>query len=325
MATGTRSYAVYGWESTFKTEATTKDKVFGVSDRISTLSFDNEVDELFALGKQVAVELQEKGFSGSWGVDSYLSNGDVFQTVMETVTTTNNNDGTYTHTLTLTNSKAKSMTIEVGSRGFSEDVVQKLLGCVTTSLSISASAKNLVSLRLSGVYADEVLGTTFGSAIVEQEKPFTFAHSDVLLNNTSIGYIDSVDITINTNAELLWALNDRIAVNWVTKNYSITGSFSMYLDKADFVKYGLGGNLTATRVQQAIEDLLSFDIVFNNKKAVPDIREIKIHIPAIKVRSLNFSGLEPEGLVKISVDWAAKETQTDSFKIDVTNDQATLK
>jgi hypothetical protein len=231
--TGAFAYAKYGWESTFKGGATTRDKVFGRGQRVSSITRNENPEKVYELGDRPAKLIVYKGFEGSASFDFFVSNPWIFRAVMGNVSTTGT--GPYTHTYTVAK-LPPSMEIEVGFQGSGGNVVRLLRGAVASTFSLTASVNEIVRGRMDVLYADEVITTTLGSAIVDVFEPFTFAHGtlEVPVGNV-IAEVQSFDMTIANNALLVWGLGDIKASSAVWQAFDPTGRISVTMKDASFL------------------------------------------------------------------------------------------
>ncbi|MCS7136737.1 MAG: phage tail tube protein [Candidatus Caldarchaeum sp.] len=233
--TGAFAYLRYGWESTFKTAATTRDKVFGRGQRISSLTRRENPELLYELGGRIAQASAFKQFEGAVSVEWILSNPWFLRGVMGQVTTTGS--GPYTHTFTKTN-LPQSMTLEVGATLSGSNVVRTLSGCVFSSVAISASVGELVRVRGEIMYASEAVGTTAASPLVDTFEPFVFTHATLEIpQGTVIAEVQSFDLTINNNALMVYGLGGREPVSAVWQAFDASGSLSVTMKNATFLNY----------------------------------------------------------------------------------------
>jgi hypothetical protein len=231
--TGAFAYARYGWESTFKAGAATRDKVFGRGQRVSSITRNENPEKVYELGARPAPLIVYKAFEGSASFDFFVSNPWLFKAVMGNVSTTGT--GPYTHTYTVAKLPV-TMEIEVGFQGSGGNVVRLLRGAVTNTFTLTAAVNEIVRGRLDVLYADEVVTTTLGSAIVDSFEPFTFAHGTLEIPaGTVVAEVQSFDITIANNAMLVWGLGDIKASSAVWQAFDPTGRISVTMKDSSFL------------------------------------------------------------------------------------------
>lgn len=309
MSVGVRSVLVYGWESTFKTEATTKDKVFGRGQELTTLTLNNNPELLYTLGSRFGESIVARQLTGSWGIRARLSNPWFLQGFFNSVSTVDNGNGSYTHTFSFSgNSNPKSLTIAVGVPAPDENIARILLGGVITDISISCSVNELVELSLSGIYADESLSTTLPSAVSETEDAFTFAQGTIELpSGTTIAEVQSISLTLRNNALMIYGLGSRKPNSFVDRNIEVTGDLSLRLRSSTYLKY-LYGNSSATSPQNSVDEIANMKLTFTNGKTGADKREIVVEITGVMLNSLSMP-IRPEDLVRISIPFTGRQVQ----------------
>ena len=301
--TGTRAYVVYGWEDTFGSEASTKDKTFGAGVSVGALRVSRNIEALRTLGKWFVESYVARQFTGTWSVNFRLANPWWLQAVFNTVSTSGS-EAPYTHEFTMSgDGRPKSMSIEVGMVG-SENVVRKLLGAVVTGVSITARVNATVNVRLNGAYRSEVIGTTLGSGVDETMGVYTFADGSVLLDGTEIGKVQSFDIDLNPNIELIWGLGDAHAQDYINRVFEAGGRMTVVMEDASY----LNDVIDAT-------EHASIELNLNNGS-----EQIKITLNGIVFGSHDMR-LEPEARVDQDLDIiGAKEV-----KVTAINNEASPK
>ena len=230
--TGAFAYVKYGWESTFKGGSTSRNKVFGRGQRVTSITRNENAEKIYELGERPAQHIIYKAFEGSASFDFYLSNPWLFKAVLGNVSTSGS--GPYTHTYTVAKMPV-SMEIEVGFQGSGGDVVRLLRGAVANTFSLTAGVNELVRARLDVMYADEVAGT-ISSAIVDTYEPFVFQHGTLEIpSGTPVAEVQSFDLTITNNAMLVWGLGDTKASSSIWQNFDPVGRISVTMKDRTFI------------------------------------------------------------------------------------------
>lgn len=233
--TGAFAYAKYGWESTFRGGATAYDKVFGRGVRITGLSVSHNAELIPELGVREYQGWVFKQFEGSVSVDWIYSNPWFFRAVMGQVTTSGT--GPYTHSYTKTK-LPPSFAIEIGSQLSGGNVVRFLKGCVVNTLTLTASVGEVIRVSADILYAEESLGSTLSTPIVDTFEPASFAHATLELpNGTVLGEVQTFDLTIGNNALRVFGLGDIYATSAVWQNFDATGRLSVTFKNATFLNY----------------------------------------------------------------------------------------
>jgi hypothetical protein len=220
------------WESTFKGGATTRDKVFGRGQRVTSITRNENPEKIYEPGSRPSKYIAFKAFEGSVSFDFFLSNPWLFRAVMGSVSTSGT--GPYTHTYTVANLPV-SIEIEAAFQGSGGNVVRLLRGAVVNTFSLTASVNELVRCRLDVLYADEASGT-LGTAIVDTFDPMVFQHGKLEIpTGTVVGEVQSFDLTIANNALMVWELGDTKPSSAVWQNFDPTGRISVTMKDRTFL------------------------------------------------------------------------------------------
>ena len=236
VRTGAFGYLTYGFEAaaTFDTLAGTRDIPFGLEQKITNWNFTNNRITLAALNQ---IEPQQFAYGttrGSLGVDFVLSNpwwlGTVFDCRSSTMCATPE-----VHTYTIDSKLRNSISIEIGTeQGPATDIVRQLTGAVVNSISLRSAIGEVVRGSADISYSNEiengvVIDGTPGTDTCNF--PYTFAYGNLTTSGGTIAELQSFDITINQNSDLLYTHNTSIAVDAYRKLFEITGSFTAsYID-----------------------------------------------------------------------------------------------
>lgn len=235
--TGAFAYLRYGWESTFKGGATTRDKAFGRGQRITNITRRENPELIFELGERPALASVFKQFDGSLSLEWILASPWFFKGLMGSVSTTGT--GPYTHTYSKTK-LPQTMEVEVGVSASGANVVRNFKGVVFSSATLTAAQSEVVRVRAEMVYADETVTTptSVPGAIVDSFVPFAFQHATLELpTGTTLGEVQSFELTINNNALLVYGLGDPKAVSGIWQAFEATGRLTITLKNATFLNY----------------------------------------------------------------------------------------
>ena len=213
---GHSSYCVYGFESTLGTVSTSFPRPFGHGVKLSR-SLKNNMDPIYGLGARNASANVAKKLEGTCSVEFLLGAGETaiahggaswLRAVLGAVPT----DGgatPYTHSYAESNTLA-SFSISTGVELGTGDAVLNLIGCQVNSCTISAAVDEVATVKLDCMYRTETMATSgIGSQVVPTEVPLTFAQGSITVAGTSVGYVQSVELTISNNLELIWGLGSR--------------------------------------------------------------------------------------------------------------------
>jgi hypothetical protein len=211
---GAYGYVNYGYEASYGAGAVSS-RVFGHGQKIS-LSRRNNMDRIHSLGQRNAYTTAALKYEGTVSVDFVMANASFFRAVLGTVADLG--AGPYTHTYTESNTPP-SFAIDTGSELGTNDEVTELKGCMVNSMTMTATTGDTIKVRLECPYQNETLATSgIGSQVVETFDVFTFAHGTLELpTGSTIGDVQSFELTANNNLESVFGLGSRQLVGMVAK------------------------------------------------------------------------------------------------------------
>ena len=235
VRTGAFGYLQYGFEGacTFDTLACTIDIPFGLEQKITNWNFTNNRITLSALN-----QIEPQGYAygttrGSLGVDFVLSNpwwlGTLFDNRCSTMCATPD-----THIYTVVSKLRNSISVEIGTAQACCNITRQLTGAVVNSVSLRSAIGEVVRASADISYSNEIecgvsIDGTPGTDTCNF--PYTFAYGTLTTDAGIIAELQSFDITINQNSDLLYTHNTSIAVDAYRKLFEITGSFTAsYID-----------------------------------------------------------------------------------------------
>ena len=267
--TGAQSNLYYAYETTFGTAPTinTSSNVFGLNARVSTLSLTTNRIDFNKLGQ---VEPHAFGYGQQQGS---LSVGFVFDTrtshrIFEGIYAADaSNSSPFHYPATLgqgqTSPETKSFTTQVQLQTGGNKITRQLLGCITNSISLSTSIGEPVNGTLDATFGKEVASSTAVSSgdIIAQTgvtgDPLTFAHGTFKVsdgtNLVTIGEIQSVDVTWNQNAELLYQLGSHHAADKFRRVLDITGRFQTTWKDVSLLTHVLNQAVDAAETDGSID------------------------------------------------------------------------
>ncbi|MEM1800931.1 MAG: phage tail tube protein [Desulfurococcaceae archaeon] len=286
--TGAFAYLKYGWESSFKGGASTKDKVFGRGQRITSLTRRENPELIPELGDRIYYSSAFKQFEGTISLEWILSNPWFFKGILGSVTTSGT--GPYTHTYSVTK-LPQSMSLEVGIQASGGNVVRTLDGAIFTSATITSAVGELVRVRADLLYAKETVGTNLGSALVDTFPPLVFHHATLEVpSGNTIGEVQSFDLTINNNGLLIYGLGDRYAVSGMWQALDVAGTISVTLKDATFLNY-LASEIPSAKLKIYLSSSNSIEInmanvVFGEHSVTIEPNALIVESLPIQVRSI---------------------------------------
>jgi len=217
VGTFATSYARYGYEATFGTSPgdAALTTYFGHNVKFTSTA-KNNIERIANLNNRNYTQMAAKKFEGTWSSDAQASNFYWMKGVLGDVTDAG--AGPYTHTYNETNCPP-SITIQQ-SEDLATPSERTMVGCLINKASLNLTVGEVVTVKMDGTYASEskdaVLNTNGNGA--DAEDVFTFAHGVLELpTSTTLTEVQSVDISIMNNADLLWGLGSRFATERVFK------------------------------------------------------------------------------------------------------------
>lgn len=253
---GYGTYANYGYEETYGAGAVSA-RTFGRNVKL-TISRRNNMERSYGIGARNASTVSALKYEGEASVEFSMANGSFWRAVLGSVADAG--DGPYTHTYTEANT-LPSFAIDTGTELGTNDEVTELKGCKVSSATLTATVGEVVKVRLECPYKTETLTTAgIGSQVAETEEPFTFAQGTLELpNGTAIGNVQSVEITVSHDLEMLYGLGSRLATGAIEKrreyNISMTVAFDDTTDLLTKFLGDSGGPLDGTPTATATLEL----------------------------------------------------------------------
>ena len=269
----TISWINYGWEASYGTQTGTKDKVFGHGVRVTSLTRRNNIESVFGLGARNAQKLKEKQYEGSISVEFNLSNPWFFRGVLGAAPTTAGG-GPYTHTWAESDTVV-SMSLE-NNISNEDKSVAALLGCKVATCVITAAIGELVKVRLDMLFANESHDNTTAAIVTETFELFTFAHGTLELpNGTTIAEIQTAEITIANNPEMVYGLGSRVGGRLPVKNRTYTARVSLpFEDEETFLENMVYGQASGPITTTSISETATMELTFTNGLTGVNLRNV---------------------------------------------------
>ncbi|MFQ5621283.1 MAG: phage tail tube protein [Candidatus Nanoarchaeia archaeon] len=275
IGAGHDAYLGYAWETSYGTAGSPINKVFGHGQTV-TVAIRNNMEKIWALGDRNIKRAAAKRFEGTASVDTVLANGWWLRGVLGSPATASS--GTVYTYLYKEADVIPSFTIENGV-DLDANVVRTLKGCVISSATITAAVNDVVRARFECPYANEAVGTTTMTAVTEDNDPFTFAHGAITVGGSTIAEIQSFELTVNNNAELITGIGSRVATNKVAKNreYNLRATVA-FKAQWEFLDRVLGGT-TAPAVNPDPTAVVTLE--FDNGETGASQRELIFNLGSI--------------------------------------------
>lgn len=219
--TGQKIKAKIDYETAFKGTASSTDGEhdlpIGIGARITNFSARNNIERAYTIGSRLSADYLPLRFEGDVSIEMTMSEIYWFDLILH-------NTGNPLEIGT----SIKSFKVSVQ---YPDNFYRLAEGVVVNRATITARAGDPVTVRLDCIYASESKVSGSISEPSLSTRPFTFAGGTVDFGGLST-IIQNAEITINNNAELLWALGDRAPIDAVLKQLELEGRMSIYGDSA---------------------------------------------------------------------------------------------
>lgn len=318
VSAGPFAYVNYGYEATFGSAASGT-RTFGHGNKIS-ISRNNNMERIFGLGARNATATVAKQYEGSASVEFILSNGSFWRAVLGAVA--DGGAAPYTHTYTEADT-LPSFSILTGTELGTNDEVTALLGCKANSMTLTTAVNELVKVTMDVIYKTETLATSgIGSQVAETEVPFTFAQGSVQLpSGSTIGNVQSFELTINNSADRVFGLGSRFLTSTTEKqreyNIRMTVAFSNVTDLLTKFYGASGAPLAGTPAAQA-----TLVLTFTNGLTLGNERTFTITLANVYLNTETLPK-DPTEIIKEDVEgWALSGTSVvyeNGTEVDIGN------
>lgn len=246
VRTGAYAYIQYDFETCFNCATTPAqaclNKVFGFEQRVSGWTWTNSritLNQLNSVEPKTFVYGQARGsLSVDWVVGNPWYNSFLFdRTSCATFPATCAGIETYTWEAT-SNAGTKDVESFAAEIGIDQcgvtDTVRILRGAIVNNIGLRSSIGEPIRATADIAYSSDNISTTVdatpASDIIgtgdSQYTPFTFAHGQLQWNCCVIAELQSFDISLNQNPELLYAHNCNHPVDSFRRVFEMTGSFN---------------------------------------------------------------------------------------------------
>ena len=207
----TRNYVHYAYENTYSTSPgdAAITGYFGHNVKFSA-SPKNNILRIPNLNSRNYTKYAARKFEGSFSADFDVSNWYFMKGAIGTPTTTGS--GPYTHKYAEVNTPS-GVTIQQ-SEDLDTDSERTLVGAVFDKTTVNFNVGEVITGKVDGFYASESKDSSLNTAgnAADSEEVFTFSHAYLQQPaGTTIGLIQSTDLTISNNVEMIWQLNSRLA------------------------------------------------------------------------------------------------------------------
>ena len=264
---------------------------FGKEVKISGLEFKNNQ---MALGQLYSPEIETFAYGKSEGkcsAEYVLSNPWFFKSVLGTPVPTNA-AGLYTYTWSSTPTSSNymrnihSMALRLGF-DIESDYKRTALGVVCPSINLKMALNETVKVSQELIWGSETVNQTMGASqgveMTGGSTPYTFVHAAITspLTGSTLATVQSFDLNINSNAELI---------------YQMAGKISLVLKNSAFLEsvYGRAGTSN---------DLV---VTISNGGSGTALRSIVMTFTGCSFSGHSTNGVEPGELLLEDVDFQCK-------------------
>ncbi|MFZ5985506.1 MAG: phage tail tube protein [Bacillota bacterium] len=290
VISGILSYASYGYETTFGVKSTDSVyKPFGHGFKISTLSKKNNVSPLYTLGGIEATTLPAMHYEGSVSVEFTPGNA-YWLHALTGNTETVSGTGPYIHKYIDTVAskpiapKVSPITIEnaMNVSTTATDVRTFLKGCSIKSSTVSAAVGEMAKVTMEMDYANEEKDSTYGTPVFDTySEPFSYQHGKIKIPAaTELIDVQSFELTINRNTEMVRGLGSRFATHAPVKNVEYDFRATVMFENAGLLEKFYGGTYGPVQFVSPVADC---EFTFDNTLTGIDNRKIELKFTGLQI------------------------------------------
>jgi hypothetical protein len=279
---------------------------FGKEVKISGLEFKNNQ---MALGQLYSPEIETFAYGKSEGkcsAEYVLSNPWFFKSVLGTPVPTNA-AGLYTYTWSSTPTSSNymrnihSMALRLGF-DIESDYKRTALGVVCPSINLKMALNETIKVSQELIWGSETVNQTMGASqgveMTGGSTPYTFVHAAITspLTGSTLATVQSFDLNINSNAELIYQMGQSGSADAYRKILEMTGKISLVLKNSAFLEsvYGRAGTSN---------DLV---VTISNGGSGTALRSIVMTFTGCSFSGHTTNGVEPGELLLEDVDFQCK-------------------
>jgi len=301
------AYAEYTYESSFGGGGSANTPIqFGKEVKVTGLEFKNNQ---MALGQLYSPEIESFAYGrndGKCSVDFVVSNPWFFESILGTCASAVSSGSLYSHTWNSsptsdsTMRDINSMAVKLGF-DVETDYKRTAVGVVCPSLSLKMALNDTVKATQELVWGEETVNQIFsnpqGTALAGAI-PYTFVHASITnpLTGSTLATVQSFDLNINSNAELIYQMGDAGSADAYRKILEMTGKVQIVLKSSAFLEEVYSRSGTA-------HDLV---VTLSNGLTGTALRNIVMTFTGCSFSANNVSGMEPGELLLEDVDFQCK-------------------
>lgn len=231
VRTGVYGYLKFGYETSFGGDNASKTKVFGMEQKLSSIT--TTVNRM-ALPQLNTIEPTAFAYGRNEyrvTADFILSNPWWFDGLLGTPTSSGSAPTTWTWASNVANAKTvKSLALDIGFAAESANIVRTPVGVVMPSATIRTSMNDVVRCSADLLWGKELAlnSNAFDNAPPTDDIgfPYTFVHGSLNIGG-AIAQLQDMDINMNFGTELLYSINSPNSIGAYKRLMEITGRFTV--------------------------------------------------------------------------------------------------
>jgi len=273
----------YDWEDGFLTAPATADKKpFGVDATLSTEEGSNNAVRLFEPSSNEAVQIIEQEFAGTWTAEFTLSNPWFLRAIFGTASSS----GTAPTTHTYDGPIGDPMRLFHGNENTS--AYYALEGCVAQTVTFTFNIPGTVDVSIEGAYATKNDDDPSFTQPTINERALSFHDAELTRAGSTLSFVQSLNLTVNLNADMVYELGNRTAVDYSPKQRNTTLDYARIVQNTDDQERAYGG---ATSIQDKVENTADFVASASNGKTGTDLNKVELQLNNVFPDSVSRSGV----------------------------------
>lgn len=277
------AYARYGYESAFGTSPgdSSLTTYFGHNVKFSR-TIKNNIERIPNLNTRNYSKFAAKKVDGTWNADFQVSNLYFMKGVLGSVADAG--AGPYTHTYNEANTPP-SLTIQ-SSEDLDTDSETTMTGCLINKFTMNMNVGEVVTGKLEGTYVKEINDTTLNANgnSADSEEVFTFAHATLELpTSTTMLEVQSLDMAITNNADLIWGLGSRFATQRAFKQRVYEFKISKVRELSADLQDSLYGSTTTMSNPNTPSNVATLNLTLSNGLGTTLLRSFSIKVDNLQL------------------------------------------
>lgn len=296
-ATPTATGEILSEDLTMANNLIRPDYVNNVGEKFRTLLGNLDV------GGQISFDLTPEGIMG-W----------VLKAMFGEVSTSTVDTGVYDHVYT-PSTISPSYTIEIDRQAS----VMRFLGCKASSMDISIAQGELLTCNVDWISQQPKIVASGETPNFSTLDPFTAYDVEVTLNGTSYTIMESLNLTINREAEGKRTLNNQRYISGITqKMFDSSGSFTLEYDDDEQFQRALGNSSATTPQKTQTANTLTITITSQEVITGSYKYTLTIEFPEVYYESADAPISGPNDRMIQTVNFFPQYSQSDGYGVQVT-------